>query len=110
MLLGRVAWLGVTRACGARGGGGGARCPRGAPDGGWQPSGGCRPPSTRSACGIAALAPRLRRLRAATLLILLHTQGNQAQAVALVLADLVLSPLLFIGAALLYLDQAARVK
>ncbi len=44
------------------------------------------------------------------LLILLHTQGNQAQAVALVLADLVLSPLLFIGAALLYLDQAARLR
>jgi hypothetical protein len=44
------------------------------------------------------------------LLILLHTQGNQAQAVALVIADLVLSPLLFVGAALLYVDQAARVK
>ena len=44
------------------------------------------------------------------LLVLLHTQGDQAQKVALVLADLVLSPLLFVGAALLYLDQAARVK
>lgn len=44
------------------------------------------------------------------LLVLLHTQGNQAQTVALVLADLVLSPLLFVGAALLYLDQAPRVK
>jgi hypothetical protein len=41
---------------------------------------------------------------------LLHTQGNQTERVAVVLADLVLSPLLFIGAALLYVDQAARVE
>jgi len=59
--------------------------------------------------GIAALA-LVYGVSRSMLLILLHTQGNQAQAVALVLADLVLSPLLFIGAALLYLDQAARVK
>jgi hypothetical protein len=44
------------------------------------------------------------------LLVVLHTQGNQTQDVAAVLADLILSPLLFIGSALLYLDQAARVK
>jgi hypothetical protein len=44
------------------------------------------------------------------LLVLLHTQGSQAQNVAVVLADLVLSPLLFIGATLLYVDQAARVQ
>ena len=44
------------------------------------------------------------------LLVLLHTQGNQTQDVAAVLSDLVLSPLLFIGSALLYVDQAARVK
>ncbi len=44
------------------------------------------------------------------LLVLLHTQGSQAQDVAFVLADLVLSPLLFIGATLLYVDQAARVE
>ena len=44
------------------------------------------------------------------LLVLLHTQGNQTQDIAAVLSDLVLSPLLFIGAALLYVDQAARVK
>jgi hypothetical protein len=43
------------------------------------------------------------------LLVLLHTQGNQAQNVAVVLADLVLSPLMFVGATLLYVDQAARV-
>ena len=44
------------------------------------------------------------------LLVLLHTQGSQAQNVAVVLADLVLSPLLYIGATLLYTDQAARVQ
>ncbi|HLX19181.1 MAG TPA: hypothetical protein VKR23_03420 [Gaiellaceae bacterium] len=44
------------------------------------------------------------------LLVLLHTQGDQEQAIAYVLADLVLSPLLFVGGALLYVDQAARVK
>jgi len=44
------------------------------------------------------------------LLVLLHSQGDQTQKVALLLADLVLSPLLFVGPALLYLDQAARVK
>lgn len=59
--------------------------------------------------GIAALA-LVYGVSRSMLLVLLHTQGNQAQAVALVLADLVLSPLLFIGAALLYLDQSARVK
>jgi len=45
-----------------------------------------------------------------TLLILLHTQGNQTERAAVVLADLVLSPLLFVGSALLYVDQAARVE
>jgi hypothetical protein len=44
------------------------------------------------------------------LLVLLHTQGDQAQKVAVALADLVLSPLLFVGASLLYVDQAARVE
>jgi len=44
------------------------------------------------------------------LFVLLHTQAQQAQDIAGVLADLVLSPLFFIGATLLYLDQAARVK
>jgi hypothetical protein len=42
------------------------------------------------------------------LLILIHTQGDQTQVVAAVLADLVLSPLIFVGAVLLYDDQAAR--
>ena len=41
---------------------------------------------------------------------LLSTQGDQGIEIASVLADLVLSPLYYIGAALLYVDQAARVK
>jgi hypothetical protein len=44
-----------------------------------------------------------------TLTVLLRTQGDTSQRIALALADLVLSPLLFLGGALLYVDQAARV-
>jgi hypothetical protein len=44
-----------------------------------------------------------------TLLILLHTQGGQAQNIAVVISDIVLSPLLYVGGALLYVDQAARL-
>jgi hypothetical protein len=44
-----------------------------------------------------------------TLSELLHSQGSSGQRVAVFGADLVLSPLLFLGGALLYLDQAARV-
>jgi hypothetical protein len=44
------------------------------------------------------------------LLVLLHTQGDQAQKIAIVIADIVLSPLLYLGGALLYGDQAARVE
>jgi hypothetical protein len=44
------------------------------------------------------------------LLVLLHAQGDQTERIAVVLADLVLSPLLFVGGALLYVDQAARVE
>jgi hypothetical protein len=43
------------------------------------------------------------------LILLLRGTGDQAVAVATFLADLVLSPLLFVGAAMLYLDQAARL-
>jgi hypothetical protein len=42
------------------------------------------------------------------LLFLLRTQSDQTQRVAGFLADLVLAPLLFLGSALLYVDQAAR--
>jgi hypothetical protein len=41
---------------------------------------------------------------------LLRSQGDNTIRVAVFLADLVLSPLLFLGAALLYFDQAARVE
>lgn len=47
---------------------------------------------------------------ASTLSALLHTQGDSGQRVAVFLSDLVLSPLLFLGGALLYVDQAARVR
>jgi len=42
-----------------------------------------------------------------TLSLLLHSQGDNDQRAALFLSDLVLGPLLFLGGALLYLDQAA---
>jgi hypothetical protein len=44
-----------------------------------------------------------------TLARLLDTQGDSSQRVALFLTDLILSPLLFLGGAMLYADQAARV-
>jgi hypothetical protein len=44
-----------------------------------------------------------------TLIIVLRSQGDNGQRVAHALADLVLSPLLYLGGALLYVDQAARV-
>ena len=59
--------------------------------------------------GIATLA-LVYGVSKAALLVLLHTQGDQTERVAVVLADLVLSPLLFVGGAMLYADQAARVE
>jgi hypothetical protein len=44
------------------------------------------------------------------LLLLLHGQADATLRTAAFLADLVLSPLLFIGAALLYFDQKARLE
>lgn len=44
-----------------------------------------------------------------TLIILLRTQGDNGQRAAHLLADVVLSPLLYLGGALLYVDQAARI-
>ena len=44
-----------------------------------------------------------------TLIALLRSQGDTGQRVAHGLADLVLTPLLYVGGALLYVDQAARV-
>jgi hypothetical protein len=49
-------------------------------------------------------------LAGSTLSSLLHTQSDTGARVALGLSDLVLSPLLFIGGALLYVDQAARLR
>jgi hypothetical protein len=43
------------------------------------------------------------------LVLLLRGSGDQTERVAVFLADLVLAPVLFLGAALLYFDQAARV-
>ena len=44
------------------------------------------------------------------LVLLLQSQGDSGMRAATFLADVVLSPLLFLGAALLYFDQAARVE
>jgi hypothetical protein len=44
-----------------------------------------------------------------TLVALLHSQSGTSARIALLLSDVVLSPLLYLGGALLYADQAARV-
>ncbi|HEX5449702.1 MAG TPA: hypothetical protein VFW85_06555 [Gaiellaceae bacterium] len=44
-----------------------------------------------------------------TLIALLRSQGDTGQRVAHGLADVVLTPMLYLGGALLYVDQAARV-
>jgi hypothetical protein len=46
---------------------------------------------------------------ALTLIVLLRSQSDTGERVAHLLADVVLSPLLYLGGALLYFDQAARV-
>ena len=43
------------------------------------------------------------------LVLLLRGQGDQTERIALFLGDLALSPLLFLGGALLYVDQSARL-
>ena len=43
------------------------------------------------------------------LVLLLRGSGDQTERVAILLADIVISPIMFLGAALLYFDQAARV-
>ena len=43
-----------------------------------------------------------------TLIALLRSQGDNGQRIAHALSDLVLSPLLYLGGALLYTDQAAQ--
>jgi MFS family permease len=49
-------------------------------------------------------------LSQSVLVFILRGFGGAAASVALFLASVVLSPLLFVGAALLYVDQAARVE
>jgi hypothetical protein len=49
-------------------------------------------------------------LTRAMLFVLLRDFGESTERVAAFLADLVISPLLFLGAGLLYVDQAARVR
>lgn len=46
---------------------------------------------------------------ATVLSALLHSQGDNGQRAAVFLSDVVLSPLLFVGGALLYVDQVARI-
>jgi hypothetical protein len=46
----------------------------------------------------------------AALLVTIQQFGDQSQTAAGIIADLVLSPLVFVGAVFLYVDQAARVK
>jgi hypothetical protein len=49
-------------------------------------------------------------LSQSVLVFILRGFGGAAESVALFLASIVLSPLLFVGAALLYVDQAARAE
>jgi hypothetical protein len=58
--------------------------------------------------GLAALAI-VWFVSRSVLVFLLRGQGEQTERAALFLGDLVLSPVLFLGAALLYFDQAARL-
>ena len=62
------------------------------------------------ALGSLATLGLLGILAQVVLVFLLRGVGGAAIEVAAVLANVVISPLLFIGAALLYTDQAARVK
>jgi hypothetical protein len=59
--------------------------------------------------GLAALA-LVTFLAAATLAILLHTEAANSSLVAIALAQGVLFPILLIGSAMLYVDQAARLR
>jgi hypothetical protein len=61
------------------------------------------------AAGSFATLAILFELTRWTLGLLLSSQADATVRVALFLADLVLSPLLFLGAAIVYVDLAARV-
>jgi hypothetical protein len=61
------------------------------------------------ALGSLAILVLVVGLGDAALTAALRTQGDSSQRVALFIADLILTPLLYLGGALLYIDQAARV-
>jgi hypothetical protein len=63
------------------------------------------PHALGSLCGLAIVVA----VSELTLIALLRSQGDNGERVAHALADIVLTPLLYLGGALLYLDQAARV-
>jgi hypothetical protein len=44
------------------------------------------------------------------LALLLRGASDQAERIAIFLADLVLAPIMFLGSALLYFDQVARLE
>ena len=62
-----------------------------------------------AAGGLAALVIVFYIVRL-MLVLLLHSGAESTERVATALADLVLSPMLFVGSAILYLDQAARLE
>jgi hypothetical protein len=57
-------------------------------------------------CGLALVT----FVAAVTLAILLHTQARNSDLVAIALAQAVLFPILLLGSAMLYVDQAARLR
>jgi hypothetical protein len=64
------------------------------------------PHALGSLCGVTIVAA----VASQVLSSLLQSQSDAAQRVAVFLADVVLSPVLYLGAALLYLDQSARLR
>ena len=70
---------------------------------------GSAPPTTCTRVGSLAAAVIVVGVSELTLIALLRSQGQNGQRVAHALADLVLTPVLYLGGALLYLDQAARI-
>lgn len=62
------------------------------------------------ALGSLATLAILYFLTRVMLVLLLRGTGDQTERVAVFLADVVLAPVLFLGAALLYFDQAARER
>ena len=72
--------------------------------------GGSRAPTSSTRSGSLFTLAVLVVLTQSVLVFVLRGFGDAAQSAALFLASVVLSPLLFVGTALLYVDQAARVE